>query len=765
MGSWAKYNKKVVRITKEEINNNFEDESSSKESEKPIDELKDNNSEIVKYFEQKTKEMSLGKEVIDALDREELQKQYLDIGYVDKTIKGSKGIPDEITKFFYYGFLYDNKEAILTSDKKIYVNRQVLVKREIQGIDEIKEFFDYDGTIGCIAPVISKRRIKEWLLTEKRLDKIEVFNRVLDKINYYMDFDKQEEIAYIQACWVIATHCYPLFDWFPHILFNAPVESGKTKNAKLLMKMSFRGFNFGAVAGLSPPQFFRTLEGNRGTILIDEYEKRENSEHQATVNQMLNASASYDEFVIRLEQINNKWVDKLFPIFCPKMICNISGINSTSLSRLIVFQLIKTLNKDKSKRKPNRDIELCGIRDDISILILENWQEIKEIYDNIEVDFIGRDVDNWKSILAIAKWLGNDIEKYIIRYIQTYMQIKADNHDTLGEFFLALYDKVSEDNQFYQPKEIANWEIMIELIGHYKSPPTWIGKTLKSYKFESTRGGGGKKYKLSKSLVGGVVARYFGSIPPPPPEASQATQATQATHLFSIVNNVGGVGSVGSEAFRGGWGIEKTHPLNNFNIENNINTKETLPNTTNPPNPTQSTPILPNVGCVFCKTLRSPVTDVTNVTHVTETNIMEKYSIEHTDLTILQCAYCGLVGDGQTHTYKGKLICLYCLNDLIKRGDIGKTPHNIVPNITENIVDSPKKSPADNWGGSNSKDSPLLLATPPNFIKSKTPIFFALQTDYDGICGYCGHKKYLSYRDQDGNHACYDCIMSYKVRT
>jgi hypothetical protein len=48
-----------------------------------------------------------------------------------------------------------------------------------------------------------------------------------------MDFSGKDEIADVLTCWIIATYCYPLFYWFPHILFNAPSQSGKSKGATI----------------------------------------------------------------------------------------------------------------------------------------------------------------------------------------------------------------------------------------------------------------------------------------------------------------------------------------------------------------------------------------------------------------------------------------------------------------------------------------------------------------------------------------------------
>ena len=481
--------------------------------------MTDNN--LNEVFKERVAELSIGERNLALLDGEEQDKKYLDLGFVDDRLPESKEtIVHNATArvFWYYGNIIKGKQAIITSDKKIHRNtlekfyNRLLKTTETIGHDEIADFINYDGYIGEIAPLMSKEAIKRHFISKTPLDKRKVFRDVVEKILYYMDFGEQESIAYVQACWIIATHCYPLFYWFAHILFNAPSESGKSKNAFIMTQMAFRGFDLGASAGVTPPQIFRTLEGNRGTIWIDEFEKQEKSESQQLVNQILNASASRDAYVIRTEQIDKKWRAWKFPIFCPKIVCNITGINPTSLSRFIVFQLLKTNSIEKGRRKPNKqkDIEsFREIRDILSILIFENWQEIKHIYDTLQLDLVNRDEDNWLPVCAIAKFIGNDVFDKVMEYIQTYQEIRLQSNDQLADFFYALYENVDEEQKYYTPKQIAEFADIQEILSQYKSPAHWIGKSLKSYKFSTNRGGGIRKYLLSKTNVKDIINRYF----------------------------------------------------------------------------------------------------------------------------------------------------------------------------------------------------------------------------------------------------------------
>ena len=469
-----------------------------------------------KWAKEKNQEIKLstlkGKkaEILALLEENDLgDKKYLDIG--------------ECSEGMYFGFILDGKEAIVTSKGNIYLNKQIKIKGIIDGENEIKNLIEYDGYIGEIAPIIAKETIKRYILKNSRNNLInpkEIYQTIRDKILYYMDFSGADEIADVLACWIIATYCYPLFYWFPHILINAPSTSGKTKCAFIIILMSFRGFDIGASGGVSPPQIFRTIEGNHGTILIDEFETakgKESIEAQRLVNQLLNASASKDAYVIRPEQINGKWKAKKFPIFCPKIACNISGINPTSLSRLIAFSWLKT-KSNKSKKKPTRAKDLITfkpIREDLHLLILEKGQEIKQIYDSLDIPSLSnREEDNWLPLFAIARFIdgceGQDVkaEENLNKYLENYKEIQIETEDNTEDFFRILYDKI-EGEKYYTPKEIGSWNEIVELYSYLKSPAHVVGKNLKSYKFKNNRGGGIQKYLLSKESIKKIIELYF----------------------------------------------------------------------------------------------------------------------------------------------------------------------------------------------------------------------------------------------------------------
>jgi hypothetical protein len=455
------------------------------------------------------------KKIIELLDKEELEYKYLDLGVC------SEGR--------YIGFKLNADDAIITSSKNIYRNKTIEIRKgdkiTKEKENEIKKLFEYEGYISDIAPTISKETIKRYYTKFQRnhiVNPKDLYKTTRDKILHYMDFSKKDEIADVLTCWIIATYFYDLFYWFPHILFNAPSTSGKSKGAFIVIQLSFRGFDLGASAGVTPPQIFRTLEGNRGTILIDEFEQKDGvlaSDSQRLVNQIMNASAARDAYIIRPEQIGKKWISKKFPIYSPKISCNISGINPTSLSRYIAFSWLKSKG-EKSKRKPQREKDKKSfepIRNDLYLLSLEKWEEISDIYENLEINLSDRDEDNWLPLFTIARFIDNskgenlNVEGQLKKYLENYKELQIETNDNTGEFFQILLEKLDERERFHTPKEIGTWSEISDLFSYLKSPSHKVGKILKDYKFKSTRGGGIKRYLLSKQKVQEIVDLYFNT--------------------------------------------------------------------------------------------------------------------------------------------------------------------------------------------------------------------------------------------------------------
>lgn len=498
-------------------------------------------------------------------------QHYLDVGY------------SEQHNVFWYGHKLSGKMAIILNDGRILRDKRERIKIEgegwkVVGENEINKIFHYASELGDIAPPISNSTVETYYkhrkvgLSERLVDPKGLYLEVRDSVfNYFMDFSNNPEAVDVLTCWIICTFCYPLYYWFPHILFTGPRGSGKSKCGDICTFIGFRGFDLGASGGLNPSNVYRTLEGNRGLIKIDEYEEN-NSETQKLVNQLLNASAHRDAYIIRNEPVGKSrvYVPTKFPIYGPKVVCNISGLNPTALSRFIVFELQKTTT-EKGKRKPYRKEErdrLENIRQKLYLFTLENWQAIKKDYDNFTMPegITNRDEDNWSPIFTMARFFDScdpslKVFESVQKFRNSHITEDYSTDDHSESVLRCIFDVIDNNEQPYSIRQLidASPELM-ELTEPYKQPNTVVGRVLRYYHFKRKRGGKGVTYLLSKDMVKRVLDLYYPTSITLPISPSHPTQHTLLTS--SDITNPTQVSAtieanVSSAGYVGGW---RTNP-------------------------------------------------------------------------------------------------------------------------------------------------------------------------------------------------------------
>jgi len=183
----------------------------------------------------------------------------------------------------------EEREGIILSKKEIRINRLVIRKTKegikFNGENEIKdEGLNYKHFLEINKNFWSNKRIKKWLSSTTKINYKGVYERIRDKIKYYMDV-RDERIFDVVTCWVIGTYCYELFESYGYLYFNGLKESGKSKFKKILKLI---GFNGQEASSISEASFFRTIENTKGLLCIDEYERMDTDRKKAT-DLLLNA--------------------------------------------------------------------------------------------------------------------------------------------------------------------------------------------------------------------------------------------------------------------------------------------------------------------------------------------------------------------------------------------------------------------------------------------------------------------------------------------
>ena len=182
------------------------------------------------------------------------------------------------------------------------------------------------------------------------VDAAKLFQDVLALHKKYLDYPS-EGIAETLALWEIGTYFYPLFPAYPYVELNAPRGSGKSKEMNLTALLAFNGRIIGAPSEAST---FRLIQDTRGTICFDEAETFD-KDQKAALLQILNMGYTAGGMVTRCEERTH--AVREFQIYCPKMFASIRGIDSTTATRCIRVQFLRTTDKERGDRSITEDGE------------------------------------------------------------------------------------------------------------------------------------------------------------------------------------------------------------------------------------------------------------------------------------------------------------------------------------------------------------------------------------------------------------------------
>jgi len=366
---------------------------------------------------------------------------------------------------------------------------------------------------------------------EKIIDKDEIYERIRKKVEYYIDLQTPEEADLI-TCFIIGTYCYEIFSAFPYLFFNGLKNSGKTKSKMFIQLLSFNAVD---VSNISEASFFRTIEGSKGTLCVDEYENM-SDEKRKLLNQLLNSGYQKGQYAIRTERVsNNKFKNIKYSLYSPKIICNIEGLNAVTQSRTITIRMLKT-KKIQGKREPNVKHSFWQeVRNDLYLLIMQNWQEINQKriqIENTTSELNARDNEKWKPIITISKFISETKYLEIVKYAG--IKVKETDNDLTGDWnyllLKCMYENSKQDSEdYYKVKTIKEWtdkEIHTDV-----DLSRWIGKTLKKMPIFKSRNNPDSEYRFNKILVKDMMERLNY-----PVESSNITNISNGTNVEKDVN-------------------------------------------------------------------------------------------------------------------------------------------------------------------------------------------------------------------------------------
>jgi len=357
----------------------------------------------------------------------------------------------------------------------------------------------------------------------------QIFDLIREQYKNNIDFIEDEEPS-ILTLWSMGTYFFTLFNTYPYIHLHGLKNTGKTKVMEISSCVSF---NSELSTNMRVATLFRIIQQNRPTLFIDEFEikkEQKKSSDDKEIECILNAGYRKGITVPRMEQQGKEWVLKRFEVYCPKMIANISGMIGALPSRCIKIIMRRSKKEDpQGKTSIDPDKNIWGdIRNELYVLALKRWKDVKSIYDNLEnnTNLSNRDWELWKPILSIAKFIDDKLYNKTVKFANKNVELSQveDEMSNSWDYLLlkVLMDYVDEERFYYVKSEI--YETLIkEFVEreytdrdgntqtiHKNSKPSseWIGRTLRKLGVTGfKKDNKGAMYFLSKNIIMDLVTR------------------------------------------------------------------------------------------------------------------------------------------------------------------------------------------------------------------------------------------------------------------
>jgi hypothetical protein len=248
-----------------------------------------------------------------------------------------------------------------------------------------------------------------------RPDPKDVFDRVESVIARFIDFDRsiadQETMAEMLSCFAISTWFLDAYSVAPYIWANGERGSGKTSLLFILIRLSYLG------ASLSPSGSFaalRDLADYGATLGLDDAEDLTDPKKSDPDKRAILLSGNRKGITVPLKEPNPNgqgWKTREVNCFCPRIFSTIQKPDPTLSSRAIIIPVVRTAQRSKGNADPLDDMQWpCNrqkLIDDLWSMSLAHLVDMPA-FDNLigeKSKLIGRDLQPWRSILAVAAWL------------------------------------------------------------------------------------------------------------------------------------------------------------------------------------------------------------------------------------------------------------------------------------------------------------------------------------------------------------------------
>lgn len=225
------------------------------------------------------------------------------------------------------------------------------------------------------------KNVMSWLKGERELY-TDTKQSFLDIYNTIKEYAKLSRKTYrgLVALYVMGSYFYEGFPSFPYLHLHGEKGSGKTTLAKVIAALSFNG-DFQVNPTLA--SLARGTEELKGLVVIDEAEKQSQREQgRSDLGQILNAGYQRGAKRKVCDMDNgNKIV--AFDLYCPKVICNIFGLNDTTKNRCITVKMQKIEKANLNKQDPEKSESIREISRRMYDILMSKSKDLLACFDEV----------------------------------------------------------------------------------------------------------------------------------------------------------------------------------------------------------------------------------------------------------------------------------------------------------------------------------------------------------------------------------------------
>jgi len=244
--------------------------------------------------------------------------------------------------------------------------------------------------------------VEELKAYEGEVDGAEIADEVMECLKEHVYLDNEAQYIAI-TLWVLLTYTFEKFNILPMLLVTSPtMRCGKTRLLTILEGLTNRAL---VASNISPSAVFRTIEGYKPTLLLDEADTglAENEELRGIINA---GHTKRTAFVIRAGSKETNFAPERFNTFCPKVVAMIGQPVNTWIDRSIHIKMERKPSNLRVKKLPNNYYKEKQILRQ-KLLKWASGLNVPEVL-NSNFDLVNdRAEDNWGPLIYIASTLSD----------------------------------------------------------------------------------------------------------------------------------------------------------------------------------------------------------------------------------------------------------------------------------------------------------------------------------------------------------------------